>query len=140
MWEGEPGAFREGLYKDPVTGYYTKGQYVSTDDIASHLEKNKINYAKIKDLFDGVQSEYVTILNQRPGNYAKKLVGNLGFFDLKNPNTLKGLAPYLGAGYLGYKGLNSSLEQEDGGYIETELTPQQIEEYRDGGYIVDELD
>jgi hypothetical protein len=85
-WGGKPGAFRSGFYKDPVTGKMTKGQYVSTDDLASHLEKNKLNYAKIKDLFDGVQSDYVTILNQQLGNYAKSLVGNVGFYDLNNPN------------------------------------------------------
>jgi hypothetical protein len=29
---------------------------------------------------------------------------------------------------------------EDGGDIEMELTPEEIQAYRDGGYIVDELD
>jgi hypothetical protein len=32
------------------------------------------------------------------------------------------------------------LQEQDGGYIETELTPEEIEVYREGGYIVEELD
>lgn len=32
------------------------------------------------------------------------------------------------------------LQEDDGGYIETELTPEEIQAYRDGGYIVEEID
>ena len=31
------------------------------------------------------------------------------------------------------------LQEDDGGYIETELTPEEIQAYRDGGYIVEEI-
>lgn len=33
----------------------------------------------------------------------------------------------------------NELEYQDGGYIETELTPDEIEEYRKGGYIVEDI-
>lgn len=32
------------------------------------------------------------------------------------------------------------LQENDGGYFETELTPEEIQAYRDGGYYVEELD
>ena len=32
------------------------------------------------------------------------------------------------------------LQEDDGGYIETELTPEEIEVYRKGGYVVEEVD
>ena len=32
------------------------------------------------------------------------------------------------------------LQEDDGGYIETELTPEEIQAYRDGGYVVEEVD
>lgn len=32
------------------------------------------------------------------------------------------------------------LQEDDGGYIETELTPEEIEVYRQGGYVVEEMD
>jgi len=32
------------------------------------------------------------------------------------------------------------LQENDGGYIETELTPEEIQAYRDGGYVVEEVD
>lgn len=85
-WNGAKGEFRPGVFRDPSTGKLVKGQKVSTNDIATHLEKNNLPYAKISNVFDGKPAEYVTIVNNKPGNYLKSFWGNNGMFDLSNPN------------------------------------------------------
>jgi len=108
------------------------GEFTSTDDLATYMEKQGLSNIQIDDVLDGIFGD-VTIANQVPGNYAKSLRGNNGMFDMTNPNIYKALIPLLGVAGLGLP------ENKFGGEYETkELTDAEIEEYVKGGYIVEE--
>ena len=77
-----------------------------TDDIATWMELNNKPSVRIKNIFDGVDADYVDIINHKPGNYLKSMFGNNGMFDLNNPNIFKGVAIPIG-GAIGYETLNS---------------------------------
>jgi hypothetical protein len=72
------------------------GDRVSTDEIAAYLPETDLRKVKLRDIVDGNFGD-VTIVNNRPGNYLKSRVGNVGFFDMTNPNIYKAVAP-IGAG------------------------------------------
>lgn len=82
-----------------------------TDDIATWLELNNKPSVRIKNVFDGVDAEYVDIINHKPGNYLKSRYGNNGMFDLNNPDIFKGLSIPLGLG-LGITQINNSEKVE----------------------------
>ncbi len=84
------------------------GEQTTTDTIAKYIPNTKLRSVTLQDLIDSGQGD-VTIVNNRPGNYLKSMVGNVGFFDLKNPNVYKGIVP---------AGIATSLtfdEQKNGG-------------------------
>lgn len=86
------------------------GEKTTTDDIARYIPKTNLRSITLQDLIDSGQGD-VTIVNNRPGNYLKSRVGNVGFFDLKNPNVYKGIVP---------AGIATALsvdQQRDGGII-----------------------
>ena len=64
-----------------------------TDDIATWAEKNNVDYVTMKNIFDGIDAKYSRIVNNRPGNFLKSATGNVGFFDMTNPNIYKALIP-----------------------------------------------
>jgi hypothetical protein len=64
----------------------------ATDDIAKYIPETNLRSMTLKNIIDGGFGD-VTIVNNRPGNYLKSKVGNVGFFDLKNPNVYKGVIP-----------------------------------------------
>jgi len=64
----------------------------ATDDIAKYIPETNLRSITLKNIIDGGFGD-VTIVNNRPGNYLKSKVGNVGFFDLKNPNVYKGVIP-----------------------------------------------
>jgi hypothetical protein len=68
------------------------GDHVDTDAIAAYLPETDLRKVKLKDIVDGNFGD-VTIVNNRPGNYLKSRVGNVGFFDMTNPNIYKAVAP-----------------------------------------------
>ena len=68
------------------------GEQTTTDTIAKYIPNTKLRSVTLQDLIDSGQGD-VTIVNNRPGNYLKSMVGNVGFFDLKNPNVYKGIVP-----------------------------------------------
>ena len=68
------------------------GDKTTTDDIAQYIPKTNLRSVTLRDLIDSGQGD-VTIVNNRPGNYLKSKVGNVGFFDLTNPNIYKGVIP-----------------------------------------------
>jgi hypothetical protein len=72
------------------------GDHVNTDEIAAYLPETDLRKVKLRDIVDGNFGD-VTIVNNRPGNYLKSRVGNVGFFDMTNPNIYKAVAP-IGAG------------------------------------------
>ena len=72
------------------------GDMTMTDDIANYIEKTDLSSIELKNIFDG-GSGNVTIMNRKPGMYPKSLVGNVGFFDMTNPDVFKALAG-IGAG------------------------------------------
>ena len=73
--------------------------------------------AKITNVNDGGPGT-VTLNKHIPGNYAKSLRGNVGFFDMTNPDIYKSVLPYIGVGGLGFGSMYKS------------NNPQQ---YRNGG-------
>jgi hypothetical protein len=81
-WIGAKGAYRQNSLGE---------QLVRTDDIAYHLEKNNLPYARIENVLDGYPAEHVTVVNNKPGNYLKSLWGNNGMFDMTNPNIYKSI-------------------------------------------------
>lgn len=68
------------------------GEQTTTDTIAKYIPNTKLRSVTLQDIIDSGQGD-VTIVNNRPGNYLKSMVGNVGFFDLKNPNVYKGIVP-----------------------------------------------
>lgn len=74
------------------------GDVTSTDAIAEYLPKTDLRSVTLQNIMDGGLGD-VTIVNNRPGNYLKSRVGNVGFFNMNNPNIYKGLVPLaVGAG------------------------------------------
>ena len=74
-------------------------QFGTTDNLAQYLQKNNLDNLSIKGIDDGgsfdwyfpidgnIASTYIN--NQIPGNFLKSLQGNVGTFDLTNPNIYK---------------------------------------------------
>ncbi len=69
--------------------YYNGEPYGTTDEIATWVEKNNVDYVTLKNIFDGVEAKYSRIVNNKPGNYLKSAKGNIGFFDLNDPDIYK---------------------------------------------------
>lgn len=70
----------------------------STDDVADFLaskEGKKYSSFTARDLDDNAQGD-VRIHNNRKGSYLKSNVGNVGFFDLNNPDVFKAMIPIIG--------------------------------------------
>jgi hypothetical protein len=85
------------------------GDEPSTDDIAAYLPKTNLNNITLRNVYDGGFGD-VTIVNNRPGNYLKSMVGNNGMFDMTNPNIYKAIVP-------GAIGVGALQQQKDGGII-----------------------
>lgn len=81
----------------------------STDDIAAYLPKSDLRKVTLRNIIDGAPGD-VTIVNNKPGNYLKSRVGNVGFFDMTNPNIYKALVPAAIA-------TGAYQQQEEGGEI-----------------------
>lgn len=97
------------------------GDTPSTDDIAAYLPKTKLNNVTLENVIDGGLGD-VTIVNNRPGNYLKSMVGNNGMFDMSNPNIYKSVLPIglgLGAAY-------KMQQKKQGGSINNNLTSTQL--------------
>jgi hypothetical protein len=96
------------------------GEQTTTDTIAKYIPNTKLRSVTLQDLIDSGQGD-VTIVNNRPGNYLKSMVGNVGFFDLKNPNVYKGIVP---------AGIATSLtfdQQRNGGKV------KKVKKFQEGG-------
>jgi len=91
----------------------TLGNFTTTDDIADYITNTKLNNITLQNIIDGGLGD-VTIVNNRPGNYLKSIMGNNGNFDIwNNPNIYKAIVPAaIGAGALNQK-------QQRGGAIIT---------------------
>lgn len=64
--------------------------HISTNDVAEFLPTSNLNSVILKGLNDGGKGT-VHIVNNRPGNYLKSTVGNVGFFNMNDPNIYKSL-------------------------------------------------
>ena len=89
------------------------GNVVTTDRIAQYLETTNLPSIQLRNVNDGGLGD-VTIINRRPGMYPKSLIGNVGFFDMTNPDVFKAAIPVVG-GAAGY-GLLQNSEFKRGGY------------------------
>jgi len=63
-------------------------QSLYTDDLAEFVQKYNLDNLFVKNIDDGVLGD-ILISNQVPGNFLKSLEGNVGTFDLTNPNIYK---------------------------------------------------
>jgi len=96
-----------------------------TDKIGEETVKEGLDYTILYGLNDGGMSKYVNIHNARPGNYLKSRIGNVGFFDMNNPDVFKGLAPLgVGAGLMN--------KRQEGGFAQKRRSAQK-------GSVVDYL-
>jgi hypothetical protein len=70
-----------------------KNNKIDTNDLAKYLEEssdlNKINLKNIND--SGLGD--VTIVKHKPGHFLKSSIGNVGDYDMNNPNIYKGIVP-----------------------------------------------
>jgi hypothetical protein len=101
------------------------GDQTTTDDIAAYIPKTNLRSITLQDIIDGGSGD-VTIVNNRPGNYLKSKVGNVGFFDLKNPNIYKGVIP---------AGIATALsidQQKNGGNTPSAQNGQEMKFYQNG--------
>jgi len=86
-WRNIPVQSIPGITNERIE--YTGKKLASTDELAKWLELNGLDYITINNLFDGLPADYVKIINNKPGNYLKSATGNVGFFDLNNPDVFK---------------------------------------------------
>lgn len=91
---------------DPVEFQKMKnvlGDVTTTDNVARYIPNTDLRSITLQNIIDGGLGD-VTIVNSKPGNYLKSLVGNVGFFDINNPNIYKAIIPtVLGVGALNQK-------------------------------------
>jgi hypothetical protein len=73
------------------------GDSPSTYRVASYLETTNLNNITLQNVVDGGLGD-VTIVNNKPGNYLKSMIGNSGMFDMNNPNIFKSLSAPVGVG------------------------------------------
>ena len=105
-----------------IEGEFPGEKLVSTDMLARYLdhplqkEYNRVSIKNVDDAGPGKWGE-VLINKQEPGNYYKSLWGNVGDFDLSNPNIYKSLAALVALKGVGALGSTSSNEYKQGGYI-----------------------
>lgn len=88
-------------YRDWVekSGEATLPEGMFTDDIAIFMEDNPDLYDRV--VLRGLDDESigdVNIINMSRAPYPKSLKGNVGTFDLNNPNVFKALIPAVGVG------------------------------------------
>jgi len=108
-----------------IPKYGPKTKHIMTDDIGSALVDKDVNYGIMYGLDDGGMSKYVNIHNNKPGNYLKSRVGNVGFFDMSSSDIFKGLAPLgVGAGLMN--------KRQEGGFAQKRRSAQK-------GSVVDYL-
>jgi hypothetical protein len=133
LWEGKPVHDFQRRLKTTYTdefGNAQTGYKVKSDDIASHIENKGMDYANIRNVFDGTDADYVRIHNIKSGNYPKSLSGNI-LFDLTNPSIYKSLIPAaIATGALTY-----SDKFEDGGYLKY----GGLFQYPHGGFHAEDL-
>jgi hypothetical protein len=65
-------------------------QGVTTDDVARYIEQQKLDGIRINDVLDGPMGN-ISLINNTKGSYLKSRVGNVGYFDLNDPNILKAI-------------------------------------------------
>lgn len=91
-------AFWEGAVKklrDEET--FEGDDWIDTDDLADYLLDTDYDRLIMRNLDDeGIGN--VNVIKNREGNYLKSAVGNVGFFDLTNPDVFKAMIPILGIG------------------------------------------
>lgn len=85
FWEALKDDFREN--SDYV--------FLDTDEIAWYLAKTDYDRLIMRNLDDEGIGD-VNIITNKSGNYLKSAVGNVGFFDLTNPDVFKAMIPILG--------------------------------------------
>jgi len=130
--------YRDRNWKGELSPYESLREY----DVA--VSDQLPNVQNIRPLYDAREIVFPT------NTQLKSAVGNVGFFDMTNPNIYKSVLPYIiGTGAAGTL-LNSNEQtvspsyQEEvpgfkrGGSIVLELTDKEIEEYKRKGYIVEE--
>jgi len=94
--------FEAALKSNNQAGSYLGGKTaLLTDGIAKETVEEGVDYTILYGLDDGGESRFVNIHNSRQGNYLKSRIGNVGFFDLNDPNVFKAAAPIgIGAGLM----------------------------------------
>ena len=102
------------------SGQFIKDINISTDDVAKYIDKKGIDYVTLKNIHDGGYGN-VSIVRHQPRNYLKSLQGNVGFFDMNNPNIYKSLIG-LSIGNMGRQ--NNVKKYKDGGPTKKLLKPK----------------
>jgi len=69
--------------------------FLDTDEVAWYLTKTDYDRLIMRNLDDEGIGD-VNIIANKSGNYLKSAVGNVGFFDLTNPDVFKAMIPILG--------------------------------------------
>lgn len=125
------------------------GDITTTDKIAGYLKNSDLRKVNLKNINDGSMGD-VTIVSNRPGNYLKSKVGNIGYFDMNSPHVFKNLfLPGLGAAMYNYYNPTAPPQQEFGGIQlsnrmfeeggEYELTQEEIDNLKSQGYDLELL-
>jgi len=69
------------------------GQPLTTDNYAEFLDKHPtLNKINLNNINDGGFGD-VTIVKHKPGHFLKSSIGNVGDYDMNNPNIYKGIVP-----------------------------------------------
>ena len=102
----------------------TLGETTHTDRFAKYLEDNNLDYIKLNKIDDDGLGD-VSIINHKPGNFLKSLQGNVGFFDMNNPNIFKALTGATATGGL----LANENNKQQGGALEKYQTKGEVYTY-----------
>lgn len=88
FWKGAIESLREGE---------SDADWIDTDELAYYLINTDYDRLIMRNIDDeGIGT--VNVIKNREGNYLKSAVGNVGFFDLTNPDVFKAMIPILGIG------------------------------------------
>ena len=88
-WDGITRSSIPTPHLEKINTLFGDGHYINTNDIAKYLEAGGVNYAKIRNVFDGIEIKEEIIVNHTLGNYLKSRWHNNGMFDMANPDIYK---------------------------------------------------
>lgn len=88
-----------------IADNHNRPNNITTNDVAKFVERENLDNAILDQIKDPLMGS-VHIVNHKPGNYLKSLLGNNGDFNMGNSNIYKSILGAIGLGSLGANEIN----------------------------------